>query len=136
MGVISMGLLTAGYLDRFEVPVWVIAISAGAIAAGTSLGGWRLIRTLGGRILRIRPVHAFSSQVAGASVILGAALVGGPVSTTQVMSSAIIGVGAAERLNKVRWLVLRDMVVAWLLTIPVTAGLSALAYFAARLIPA
>lgn len=136
MGVISMGLLTVGYLDRFEVPVWVIAISAGAIAAGTSLGGWRLIRTLGGRILRIRPVHAFSSQVAGASVILGAALVGGPVSTTQVMSSAIMGVGAAERLNKVRWLVLRDMVVAWLLTIPVTAGLSALAYFAARLIPA
>jgi PiT family inorganic phosphate transporter len=135
MGVISMGLLAAGYLDRFEVPVWVIALSAGAIAFGTSLGGWRLIRTLGGRILRIRPVHAFSSQVAGAAVILSAALVGGPVSTTQVMSSAIMGVGAAERLSKVRWLVLRDMLVAWLLTIPVTAVLSALAYFAARLLP-
>ncbi|OGO14493.1 MAG: hypothetical protein A2Y93_03245 [Chloroflexi bacterium RBG_13_68_17] len=136
MGVISMGLLAAGYLDRFEVPMWVIAASAGAIALGTSLGGWRLIRTLGGKILRVRPVHGFTSQVAGALVILTAALAGGPVSTTQVMSSTIMGVGAAERLNKVRWHVLGDLVTAWLLTIPVTAGLSALAYFAARLIPA
>ena len=128
MGVISMGLVAAGYLTSFQVPVWVIALSAGAIALGTSLGGWRLIRTLGGKIIRVRPVHAFSSQVAGAVVILGAALVGGPVSTTQVMSSSIMGVGAAERVNKVRWLVLQDMVTAWLLTIPVTGALSALAY--------
>ena len=128
MGVISMGLVAAGYLDSFHVPIWVIAVSAGAIALGTSLGGWRLIRTLGGRIMRVRPVHAFSSQVAGAGVILGAALVGGPVSTTQVMTSAIMGVGAAERVNKVRWLVLQEMMTAWLLTIPVTALLSALAY--------
>ena len=128
MGVISMGLVAAGYLGTFQVPLWVIAVSAGAIALGTSLGGWRLIRTLGGKIIRVRPVHAFTSQVAGAAVILGAALVGGPVSTTQVMSSAIMGVGAAERINKVRWLVLQDMVTAWLLTIPVTAVLSAVAY--------
>jgi PiT family inorganic phosphate transporter len=135
MGVISMGLLAAGFLDRFEVPLWVIAASAGAIALGTSLGGWRLIRTLGGRIVRVRPVHGFTSQVAGAAVILGAALVGGPVSTTQVMSSTIMGAGAAERLNKVRWHVLGELVTAWLLTIPVTAAISALAYFAARLLP-
>jgi PiT family inorganic phosphate transporter len=128
MGVIAMGLLAAGYLDRFYVPIWVIAASAAAIALGTSLGGWRLIKTLGGKIFRVRPVHGFTSQVAGAAVILGAALVGGPVSTTQVMSSAIMGVGAAERLSKVRWFVLRDMAVAWILTIPLTAGLSAVAW--------
>ncbi len=128
MGVIAMGLLAAGYIDHFHVPVWVIAASASAIALGTSLGGWRLIKTLGGKIIRVRPVHGFTSQVAGAAVILGAALLGGPVSTTQVMSSAIMGVGAAERLSKVRWFVLRDMVVAWALTIPVTAGIAALAW--------
>lgn len=127
MGVIALGLVLSGRLDSFWVPMWVMALSAGAIALGTSLGGWRLIRTLGGRIYRIRPIHGFTSQIAGAGVILGAALVGGPVSTTQVMSSAIMGVGAAERISKVRWTVLRDMVVAWLLTIPATAGLAALA---------
>ena len=128
MGVIAMGLVASGYLDTFYVPLWVIAASAGAIALGTSLGGWRLIRTLGGKIMRVRPVHAFTSQVAGTAVILGAALFGGPVSTTQVMSSAIMGVGAAERITKVRWHILQDMVTAWLLTIPVTAAVSAVAY--------
>ncbi len=128
MGVITMGLLAGGYLTSFHVPIWVIALSASAIAAGTALGGWRLIRTLGGKIFRIRPIHGFASQIAGAGVIMGAALLGGPVSTTQVMSSAIMGVGAAERLGKVRWLVLRDLAVAWLLTIPATAAVSALTF--------
>lgn len=126
MGVITMGLLAGGLIPSFHVPLWVIALSAGAIAFGTALGGWRLIRTLGARIYRIRPIHGFASQISGASVIVGAALLGGPVSTTQVMSSAIMGVGAAERLNKVRWLVLRDLAGAWLLTIPATAAMSAL----------
>jgi PiT family inorganic phosphate transporter len=133
MGVIAMGLVAGGYLDHFVVPIWVIAASAGSIALGTSLGGWRLIRTLGAKIFRVRPVHGFASQVAGAAVILGAALMGGPVSTTQVMSSAIMGVGAAERLNKVRWMVLRDLVVAWVLTIPLTALVAAGAYSLIRL---
>jgi len=126
MGVITMGLLAAGLIPSFHVPLWVIALSSSAIAAGTALGGWRLIRTLGAKIYRIRPIHGLTSQLAGAIVIMGAALVGGPVSTTQVMSSAIMGVGAAERLSKVRWLVLRDLAAAWLLTIPATAVLSAL----------
>lgn len=125
MGVITMGLVAGGYLDTFVVPVWVIAASAGAIALGTFFGGWRLIRTLGGKIYRIRPVHAFASQIAGASVILGAAVLGGPVSTTQVMSSSIMGVGAADRVNMVRWGILREMATAWVLTIPVTAALAA-----------
>jgi PiT family inorganic phosphate transporter len=128
MGVIAMGLVAAGILPSFSVPPWVVALSATAIALGTFSGGWRLIRTLGGKIYRIRPVHAFSSQVSGAAVIFGAAMVGGPVSTTQVMSSSIMGVGAADRINMVRWGILREMVTAWLLTIPVTAVLAGLIY--------
>jgi PiT family inorganic phosphate transporter len=128
MGVITMGLVASGRLDGFAVPIWVIAVSAGAIALGTFSGGWRLIRTLGAKIYRIRPVHAFASQASGAAVILGAALVGGPVSTTQVISSSIMGVGAADRIKMVRWGVLREMATAWMLTIPVTAALAALLY--------
>jgi PiT family inorganic phosphate transporter len=121
MGVITLGLVTTGYLSRFEVPTWVIALSASAIALGTSFGGWRLIRTLGGKFYKIRPVHGFSAQMTSASVILGASLVGGPVSTTQVVSSAIMGVGSAERLSKVRWAVAGNIAVAWIVTIPATA---------------
>ncbi len=134
MGVIALGLFLTQRITSFYVPIWVIAISAGAIALGTAFGGWRLIRTLGGRIYRIRPIHGFTSQIAGAAVILGGALVGGPVSTTQVMSSAIVGVGAAERVNKVRWTILRDMVLAWTLTIPITAGLAALVFYLLNLL--
>ncbi len=130
MGVITMGLLAGGLIPTFHVPTWVILISASAIALGTSLGGWRLIKTLGGRIFRIRPIHGFTSQVAGAAVIIGASILGGPVSTTQVMSSAIMGVGASERLGKVNWLILRDLALAWGLTIPTTALLSAGIYLA------
>ncbi len=128
MGVIALGLLTAGDIESFFIPTWVIFVSALAIALGTALGGWRLIRTLGGKIYKVRPIHGFTSQVAGAGVILGASIWGGPVSTTQVMSSAIVGAGAGERVNKVRWNVLRDMVYAWLLTIPITAIIAGIAY--------
>lgn len=128
MGVITLGLIIADPSLSFEVPVWVVLISATAISLGTSFGGWRLIRTLGGRIYRVRPVHGLSSQLAGAGVILGAALLGGPVSTTQVMSSSIMGAGAAERVNMVRWHVARDLLIAWVLTIPVAALVAALTY--------
>ena len=128
MGVITMGLVAAGYQETFHVPLWVIAASAGAIALGTAFGGWRLIHTLGGRIYKIRPVHAFTSQAASAGVILGAALLGGPVSTTQVVGSAIMGAGAAERISKVRWGVGQNMLVTWVVTIPVNALVSTLIY--------
>jgi PiT family inorganic phosphate transporter len=134
MGIITLGLVTAGYQENFHVPIWVIALSAGAIALGTMLGGWRLIRTLGGRIYKIRPEHAFSSQAASTIVILSAALLGGPVSTTHVVSSAIMGAGAAERVSKVRWQVAQEMLVAWVLTIPVTMLVSALLYLGLRAI--
>lgn len=129
MGVITLGLLVNGTIDHFEVPVWVIALSAGSIALGTATGGWRLIKTLGGRIYRIRPVHGYVSQIAGASIILGAAVLGGPVSTTQVMSSSIMGAGSAERLSKVRWHVGSEMLVAWVMTIPVSALLAAMFFY-------
>lgn len=121
MGIITLALVTSGYLTVFEVPLWVVLICAGMIALGTAVGGWRLIRTLGGKFFKIRPVDGIASQFASAAVILSASFFGGPVSTTQVVSSAIMGVGAAERVNKVRWGVAGDIALAWLLTIPATA---------------
>ena len=126
MGIITMGLVTTGYLSQFIVPRWVILISAVALSLGTAFGGWRIIRTLGGRIYRIRPIHGFTSQATSAFVILGAALLGGPVSTTQIVGSAIMGVGSAERLSKVRWGVAGNIFTAWVVTIPVTALMAAL----------
>ena len=125
MGIITLSLVVGGVLPDFKVPLWVIAASAGAIALGTALGGWRLIRTLGGKFYKIRPVDSFTSQLTSAIVILMASLFGGPVSTTQVVSSSIIGVGSADRFSKVRWSVAGDIVTAWIVTIPATALLSA-----------
>ena len=129
MGIITLALVTGGILPVFRVPVWVILLCATMIALGTSVGGWKLIRTLGGKFYKIRPVDGFASQLASTVVILGASLVGGPVSTTQVVSSTIMGVGAAERFNKVRWGVAREIATAWLLTIPITALIAAGIYW-------
>lgn len=134
MGLITLGLVVEGVIPDFRVPLWVVAVSAGAISLGTATGGWRLIRTLGGRIYKIRPVHGFVSQTAGAAIILGAALLGGPVSTTQVMSSSIMGAGSAERLSKVRWHVGYEMLMAWVLTIPVCGLIAGLLYYPLRLL--
>jgi PiT family inorganic phosphate transporter len=128
MGIITLALVSTGYLKTFEVPVWVILLCATMIASGTAVGGWRLIRTLGGKIFKIRPVDGFAAQLASAAVIISASLVGGPVSTTQVVSSAIMGAGTAERANKVRWGVAGEIAVAWLLTIPASALIAAGAY--------
>jgi inorganic phosphate transporter, PiT family len=129
MGIITLALVTGGYLKVFSVPVWVILLCAGMIALGTAIGGWKLIRTLGGKFYKIRPVDGFASQLASAVVILSASLVGGPVSTTQVVSSAIMGVGSADRVNKVRWGVAQEIATAWLLTIPATALVAAGMYW-------
>ena len=119
-GLSPWRLVTTGYIDTFKVPLWVIVACSGMIALGTSLGGWKLIRTLGSKFYKIKPVDAFCSQLSSAAVILGASLIGGPVSTTQVVSTAIMGVGAAERVNKVRWGVAGEIATAWFLTIPAT----------------
>jgi PiT family inorganic phosphate transporter len=129
MGIIAMSLVIGGVLPEFQVPTWVVAISAGAIAIGTSLGGWRLIRTLGGKFYKIRPLHSFATQLSSAGVILAASFLGVPVSTSQVVSSAIIGVGSAERVSKVRWSVAEEIMTAWLITIPASGLLSAGVYW-------
>lgn len=124
MGVITLGLVIAGIIPDFQVPVWVIALSALAISIGTAVGGWRLIRTLGGRFYKIKPVHGFTAQISSALIIFSAALLGGPVSTTQVVSSSILGAGSAQRVNMVRWGVAGNILAAWLFTIPSTMILS------------
>ena len=134
MGIITLSLVVSGILPSFEVPLWVIVASAAAIALGTSVGGWRLIRTLGTKFYKIRPVHSFTSQLTSGVVIMTASLFGGPVSTTQVVSSAIIGVGSAERFGKVRWRVAGDIVTAWIVTIPATALLAAGIYLLIQVI--
>ncbi len=129
MGIMVLALMLAGQLTTFQVPLWVLTACAAAIALGVALGAWRLIRTLGGRIFRIRPVHGFTAQAAGGAIIGLAAWLGGPVSTTHVLNSAIMGTGAAERLSKVRWGVVREMLIAWMLTIPVSASMAMVFYW-------
>ncbi len=124
MGIITLGLSVSGLMQGFAVPLWVVAASATATAAGMLTGGGRLIRTLGSGMYTVRPVHGFVSQVAAAVVILGAALTGGPVSTTHVNGAAIMGVGAAQNARRVRWGVASEILWTWLLTIPLSALLA------------
>lgn len=125
MGIIALSLVVGGALPSFQVPVWVVAASAAAIAIGTASGGWRLIRTLGAGFYKIRPLNSFSTQLTSGLVILAASFFGLPVSTSQVVSSAIIGVGSAERVSKVRWRLAGDIMTSWLITIPVSALIGA-----------
>lgn len=129
MGIIVLALVIGGFLPSFNVPFWVMLISAAGMGLGTVLGGWRLIRTIGGKFYKIRPVHSFSAQFASTLVLLGSSLIGWPVSATQVISSALIGVGASERFGKVRWGVAGDILTTWILTIPASALLSAGIYW-------
>jgi PiT family inorganic phosphate transporter len=129
MGIIALSLVIGGVLPTFQVPSWVVAVSAATIAIGTSLGGWRLIRTLGGKFYKIRPLHSFSTQLSSAGVIVASSLAGVPVSASQVVSSAIIGVGSAERASQVRWSVAEEIITAWLITIPASGLLAAGMYW-------
>ena len=129
MGMITLALVIEGYLRSFVVPIWVLVICSAALALGTGLGGMRLIRTVGGKFFKIHPVDGFASQFTSAIVIISASLLGAPVSTTQVVSSSVMGVGAGERVNKVRWNIGRDIAVSWVLTIPASALLSAGLYW-------
>jgi PiT family inorganic phosphate transporter len=128
MGVMTLALVTAGILPEFEVPVPVILVAASAISLGTAAGGWRIIRTMGQRVVKLDPVHGFAAETTAASIILGASHLGMPVSTTHVISSAIMGVGSSDRLSAVRWGVAANIVLAWIVTIPAAAAVAALAY--------
>jgi PiT family inorganic phosphate transporter len=134
MGLITMSLVILGFSPTFHIPFWVIASCAASIALGTASGGWRIIRTVGSRIYRLRSIHAFCAQTASATVILGASLLGGPVSTTHVVSSGIMGVGAGQRISAVRWGVAKNIVVAWFITIPASAVMAGLSFFLIRMI--
>ena len=125
MGIITLSLVIGGVLPVFHVPLWVVAASAAAMAIGAGFGGWRMIRTLGGKFYKIRPLHSFAAQLTSSIVMISASLFGVPVSTSQVVSSAIIGVGSAERVNKVRWSVVGDIAVSWIITVPASALLAA-----------
>jgi PiT family inorganic phosphate transporter len=135
MGIIVLSLVIAGVLPGFEVPTWVLVSSAGVMALGASLGGWRMIRTIGARFFKIRPLHSFSTQLTSTLVVLGASLIGAPVSTSQVVSSAVVGVGSSERISKVRWSVTEEIVASWLVTIPASALLSAGVYWLINQVP-
>ena len=124
MGVITLVLVLGGFIPSLEVPFWVVLLCATAITLGTASGGWRIIRTVGFGIYRMRPLHALDSQLASAAVISAAAAVGGPVSTTHVVSSTIMGVGAAERAKSVRWGKAAEILFTWFVTLP-AAGLLA-----------
>lgn len=130
IAVITLGLVATGLLESFSVPVWVVALSAGTIALGTLAGGWGVIQTLGSKFYKIRPVHGFGAQVASSMVILGAGLVGGPVSGSHVVTSSIIGSGSADRIQMVRWGVAQQILMASLLTLPASALVSFVVYAA------
>src|SRR5690349_4592771 len=124
MGIITLALFSAGVIDSVEVPFWVIVVSATALSLGTAVGGWRIMRTMGQRVAELEPVHGFAAETTAATVLVGTAHFGMPVSTTHVISSAIMGVGSSQGLRAVRWGVARSILVAWVLTIP-AAGLMA-----------
>lgn len=121
MGIITMVLLSNGIISTFAVPDWVKISCALAMAVGTAMGGWKIIRTMGGKIFRIEPINGFASDCTSSLVIFGGSLLGIPVSTTHVVSSAIMGVGAAKRLKGVRWNIAGQILIAWVVTIPSSA---------------
>jgi PiT family inorganic phosphate transporter len=126
-------LFTAGYLDRFEVPFWVVIAAHTAIGLGTLSGGWRIIHTMGTRITKLQPVSGFAAETGAAVAIYTATALGVGISTTHTITGAIVGVGATRRMSAVRWGVAQQIVWAWLLTIPASAAIGALSYGLAAL---
>jgi inorganic phosphate transporter, PiT family len=132
MGVMTLALVSAGIIPEFKVPLWVIVLAAGAISLGTAAGGWRIIRTMGSKVVKLDPVHGFAAETTAASIIFGASTLGMPVSTTHVISSAILGVGSSDRFRAVHWGVARRIGIAWVLTLPASGIIAALAYLVLR----
>jgi PiT family inorganic phosphate transporter len=129
VGVVAALLLAAGEIHTLAAPTWAVVLCAAALTLGTALGGWKIIRTVGRGIYRIRPIDGLASTAASAGIIFGAAVVGAPTSTSQVVASSVVGVGGGRRRwRHVHWLVVRRMVGAWLVTLPVCAAGAALLY--------
>ncbi|MBR0261157.1 MAG: inorganic phosphate transporter [Selenomonadaceae bacterium] len=129
MGIITLALFSSGYIAEFEVPLYVKIMCAAAMALGTATGGWRIIKTVGGKIFKLEPPSGFAADLNSSIVVFGATLLHLPVSTTHVVSGSIMGVGTAKRVNAVHWGVAQQMVKAWGMTIPITAAIGAASFF-------
>ncbi len=129
MGLITMALVAGGFVvpqgGAFPIPLWVVVACASAMALGTAAGGWRIIKTVGRKVLSLQPVHGFAAETSGAAVIFAATAFGAPVSTTHVISAAIMGVGSSQGLKGVRWSIVKQIVGAWVLTLPASALMAA-----------
>lgn len=128
MGIITFALVTSGHLDSMEVPLWVKIAAATSMALGTSIGGWKIIKTMGTKIFKIEPINGFAADISAASVIFTATLMHLPVSTTHAITSSILGVGSAKRFSAVKWGVAGRIVVTWFITIPITAVLAGIIF--------
>lgn len=133
MGVITLALFIFNKIDTIAVPFWVKCVCALAMAMGTALGGWKIIKTMGHKIFKLEPVHGFATETSAAAVICGASLFGAPVSTTHTITACIFGVGSTKRLSAVRWGVAGNLVIAWILTIPASAFIAAIAFWCMKI---
>ena len=133
MGVITLALLIFGEIDTVHVPLWVKLSCALAMAAGTAMGGWKIVKTMGHKIFKLEPVHGFATETAAAAVIGCASIIGAPISTTHTITACIFGVGSTKRFSAVRWGVAGNLVIAWVLTIPASAAVGALSFWVLHL---
>ncbi len=131
MGIMTLALITFGFLDKgdFEIPVWIIIICAFMMAIGTMTGGWKIIRTMSSKVIKIKPIHGFSVEMAASGVILTASHFGIPVSTTHIISTAIMGVGSMTKVSAVKWGIVKNIILAWILTIPMCMIVSGGIYY-------
>jgi PiT family inorganic phosphate transporter len=129
MGIITLALIANGYRTSADIPFWVQASCALAMGLGTSVGGWRIIKTVGGKIMKIRPVNGVAADISSAMIIFGATYIHLPVSTTHVISSSILGVGSSHRIKGVKWGTAKRMVITWIITLPISATLAGLIYY-------
>lgn len=134
MGIITMALIANGYQDSTDIAFWVQFSCALAMGLGTSVGGWKIIKTVGGKIMKIRPVNGVAADLTGAMIIFGSTLIHLPVSTTHVISSSILGVGSAHRLKGVKWGTAQRMLITWVITLPISATLAGIFYYLLSLI--
>jgi PiT family inorganic phosphate transporter len=134
MGIMTLALFSAHAIPDKTVPIWVILMAATAMSLGTAAGGWRIMKTMGQRVVKLDPVHGFAAETTAASIIMVASHFGMPVSTTHVISTAIMGVGTSDRIKAVRWGIARGIITAWILTIPCSAAIAATACLALHVV--
>jgi len=132
MGIIAIVLFSSGYMAVFHIPFWIVLLCNSVIALGTMAGGWRIVKTMGTKITKLRPMGGFCAETAAASSLIGASIFGIPVSTTHTITGAIMGVGSTHRVTAVRWGIAGMIVWAWILTIPASALMAGIFYFIIR----